>query len=221
MTVGGSHPIPTGPAASRKQRKARRHQEILTIAAGLIAERGFASVRLEDLGAEVGMSGPAIYRYFPSKDALLAELLIGISQSLLKQASSRRAELSSPATLLRLLIDDHIRFALLEPDLIRLHDRDLRSLSSDAMRTVRCHQRAYMDIWVRTLRQIHPTLASDQTSTLTHAIFGLLNCTPHLSSSTRRHVRAETIRDAALRVAMLGDDDASSDARAGSLSSAD
>ena len=52
-------------------------------AARLFADRGFAAVSTVELGDTVGMSGPALYNYFPSKEALLAELLIDASRRLL------------------------------------------------------------------------------------------------------------------------------------------
>jgi AcrR family transcriptional regulator len=55
----------------------------------LIAERGFLAVRLEDIGAAAGVSGPAFYRHFPNKEALLVELLVGVSTELLAGAPRR------------------------------------------------------------------------------------------------------------------------------------
>ena len=42
--------------------------------AHLFAERGYKNVSTIELGEAVGMSGPALYNYFPSKEALLCEL---------------------------------------------------------------------------------------------------------------------------------------------------
>ena len=44
-------------------------------AARMFAEFGYHGVSIEDLGASVGISGPAVYKHFSSKDALLAALL--------------------------------------------------------------------------------------------------------------------------------------------------
>ena len=67
-----------------------RREQILATAAELFAERGFNGVSINDIGAAVGVSGPALYRHFPSKDAVLGELLLGISRSLLAEGSRRR-----------------------------------------------------------------------------------------------------------------------------------
>src|ERR1700743_2807527 len=68
----------------RSRRKSDRRLQLLSSAERLFAERGFLAVRLEDIGAAAGVSGPAIYRHFPNKESLLVELLVGISARLLE-----------------------------------------------------------------------------------------------------------------------------------------
>ncbi|WP_143860747.1 TetR/AcrR family transcriptional regulator, partial [Nocardia cerradoensis] len=85
----------------------------------------FPGVRLDDLGAAVGISGPAVYRHFPSKEALLVELLVGVSQRLLEGGKAVVAQSDSSVAALSRLIDFHLDFALGEPELIRIQDRDL------------------------------------------------------------------------------------------------
>ena len=46
------------------------------------------------------------------------------------------------------LVDFHLDFALGEPDLIRIQDRDLAHLPERAKRQVRKAQRQYVEIWV-------------------------------------------------------------------------
>src|ERR671929_1716646 len=60
-----------------------RREQILQAAAQLFAERGSRSVGVDDIGAAVGVTGPAIYRHFAGKDAMLAEMLLRISERLL------------------------------------------------------------------------------------------------------------------------------------------
>ena len=61
-------------------------EQILREAARLFAERGFHGVGVDEIGAAVGISGPGLYRHFAGKDAMLAELLVGISGRLLRAA---------------------------------------------------------------------------------------------------------------------------------------
>ncbi|EUA13297.1 bacterial regulatory s, tetR family protein [Mycobacterium kansasii 732] len=181
----------------------------MSAAERLFAERGFLAVRLEDIGAAAGISGPAIYRHFPNKESLLVELLVGISSRLLAGARDVTARGSDPAAALDGLIDFHLDFALGEPDLIRIQDRDLAHLPAAAERQVRKAQRQYVEVWVGVLRERDPDLPEADARLMAHAVFGLLNSTPHslkpADARSARVLRFRTIMRAmtvaALRVA--------------------
>lgn len=178
---------PTGQTdapSRRSQLKSDRRQQLLSAAERLFAERGFLAVRLEDIGAAAGVSGPAIYRHFPNKESLLVELLVGISAGLLAGAQTVTDRGADAAATLDGLIDFHLDFALGEPDLIRIQDRDLAHLPVAAERQVRKAQRQYVEIWVGVLRELHPGLAEADARLMAHAAFGLLNSTPHSMKST-------------------------------------
>ena len=145
----------------------------------MFAEYGYHGVSIEDLGAAVGISGPGVYRHFPSKDALLADLLVGISEDLLENGRVEVAGARSPHEALERLVDKHLTFSLGEPDLIRVHDRDLASLAPAALHQVRRLQRGYVELWVD---QLVPPLRREEARARAHAVFGLLNSTPHLSA---------------------------------------
>src|SRR5918998_3106628 len=99
-------------------------------AARLFAERGSRAVGVDDVGAAVGVTGPAIYRHFASKDAMLAEMLLRISERLLEGGSAVVAGAGDDvAAQLRALIAFQADFALHNPALITVQDRDLVSLT--------------------------------------------------------------------------------------------
>ncbi len=168
----------TGGLTRRSQQKSDRRERLLTAAEQLIAESGFLAVRLEDIGAAAGVSGPAIYRHFPNKEALLVELLVGISTRLLAGARRVVAAATDSDAALDGLIDFHLEFALGEPDLIRIQDRDLAHLPDRAKRQVRKAQRQYVELWVDLLRERDGIDEADA-RLMAHAAFGLLNSTPH------------------------------------------
>ena len=66
-----------------------RRSQILDTAAELFAARGFHGVSVADLGAACGISGPALYKHFDSKQAMLAEMLVSISEELLSVGRQR------------------------------------------------------------------------------------------------------------------------------------
>jgi len=181
MTTSVPHGRPGNPDAPnrRSQLKSDRRLQLLSAAERLFAERGFLAVRLEDIGAAAGVSGPAIYRHFPNKESLLVELLVGISARLLAGARDVAARSSGAASALDGLIDFHLDFALGEPDLIRIQDRDLAHLPETAEKQVRKAQRQYVEVWVGVLRELNPERAEADARLTAHAVFGLLNSTPH------------------------------------------
>jgi AcrR family transcriptional regulator len=186
--------------------KSDRRLQLLSAAERLFAERGFLAVRLEDIGAAAGVSGPAIYRHFPNKESMLVELLVGISTRLLSGARDVTARSSDAAAALDGLIDFHLDFALGEPDLIRIQDRDLAHLPAIAERQVRKAQRQYVEVWVAVLRELNPELAEADARLTAHAVFGLLNSTPHSMKSAERPARTARSRAVmrAMTVAALG-----------------
>src|SRR6201985_2163397 len=138
-------PLPvSAPAAQGLSRaKSDGRSQLIAAARRLCAERGFLAVRLEDIGASAGVSGPAIYRHFPNKESMLVELLVGISARLLAGAREVTGRSADAAGALDGLIDFHLDFAFSEPDLIRIQDRDLAHLPATAERQVRKAQRQY------------------------------------------------------------------------------
>jgi len=52
-----------------------RKAELTTLAARLFATRGYNGAGIDDIGTAAGLSGPALYRHFPSKQHILAAIL--------------------------------------------------------------------------------------------------------------------------------------------------
>ena len=156
-----------------------RREQILDTAATLFAERGFHGVSVVELGAACGISGPALYKHFPSKDAMLAEMLVSISEELLRVGRERSAGAADPADALRALVAWHVDFALRHQPLIVVQDRDWASLPDTARERVRSLQRRYVDLWAGRLGELHPGLDVRRARVMAHAAFGLLNSTPH------------------------------------------
>jgi AcrR family transcriptional regulator len=156
-----------------------RREQILATAAELFAEKGFHGVSIAELGAACGFSGPALYRHFRSKDAVLAEMLISISDELLETGRERVRQAHTPVDALRALIDWHASFALEHKALIVVQDRDWGALPLEAREKVRETQRKYVEVWVRQLRALDSTLSLEESRAAVHATFGLINSTPH------------------------------------------
>lgn len=180
----------TTPGTARDRAKAERTDAILVAAAQLFAERGYSGVSLEEIGAAVGVSGPAVYRHFAGKQALLGSLLIGVSERLVAGGLDVSSSAESSEQRMQDLVAFHVDFALGNADVIRVQDRDLAHLTSAGRADVRRLQRAYIVLWIDALA----ALVDEDREALrlrVQACFGLLNSTPHSTSSALR-VRVDT-----------------------------
>jgi AcrR family transcriptional regulator len=192
---GGGFPATRAvPVGERQARRASRRAEILAAAAGLFARRGFHGVSIDDIGAAVGMSGPALYRHFAGKEAVLSEMLVGISQRLLAEGSRRVIAAPDAAAALDALLRWHIDFALTQPELISVQNRELDNVPEPARRQIRRLQRLYVEEWVTTASELFPGAAQARLRTAVHAMFGLLNSTPHSATELPAEATAELLR---------------------------
>jgi AcrR family transcriptional regulator len=175
-----------------------RREQILETAAGLFAQHGFHGVSIADLGAACGFSGPALYKHFRGKQALLSEMLVSISEELLREGRQRVRTAEDDQAALVSLIAWHVDFALEHKPLIVVQDRDWSALPLEAREKVRETQRKYVQVWVKVLRALRPELSAAEGSATVHAAFGLINSTPH-SALVSDDAMREILNSMALR----------------------
>ncbi|ADG79907.1 Transcriptional regulator, TetR family OS=Tsukamurella paurometabola (strain ATCC 8368 / DSM/ CCUG 35730 / CIP 100753 / JCM 10117 / KCTC 9821 / NBRC 16120/ NCIMB 702349 / NCTC 13040) OX=521096 GN=Tpau_3322 PE=4 SV=1 [Tsukamurella paurometabola] len=202
-TAGASGARDAETGTARERAKAARRRELLAAAARLMAERGFAGVRLEDIGSAAGVSGPAMYRHFAGKQDVLAALLVEISEYLYdggKRVAAEHAD--DPRRALRDLVDFHVDFATSEPDLIRVQYRDLWSLVPESARRVRRLQRQYVELWTDQVNRLGGDPVENRARV--HAVFGLLNSAPSLPALPAARLRA-VLREPALAALGIAD----------------
>ncbi|MFF5987840.1 SACE_7040 family transcriptional regulator [Prauserella flavalba] len=186
----GSAPLSGGEKASRRE-------QILAAAAELFAQHGFHGVGIDDIGAAVGISGPALYRHFRSKDAMLGEMLTSISEYLFDGGKAHADRSGDADEILAGLVRFHVDFALQRPALITVQERNLANLTDTDRKQVRALQRRYVEVWVRALRAAVPNLDEPHARSAAHAVFGLINSTPH-----NRHLPDDELADLLCRLAL-------------------
>jgi AcrR family transcriptional regulator len=170
-----------------------RRDELLTVAADLFAERGFAKVTVDDIGNAVGVSGPALYHHFDGKESLLGEMLVRISELLLTKATTIVDNVSLHEAL-DPMIAMHVDFAVDNRSLITVHFRDLVQARKGDQRRVKDLQGAYVDIWVDIVAAQHVTvLDNKEVRAAVHAVLGLINSTP-FSGRLRRDAHVSLLR---------------------------
>jgi len=184
--------IETWSARPKRPRLSRR-DELLSVAADLFAERGFAKVTVDDIGNAVGLSGPALYHHFDGKESLLGEMLVRISESLLEKATTIVDNVPL-GDALDPIIAMHVDFAVDNRSLITVHFRDLVHARKNDQGRVKELQGAYVDIWVDIVAARHgPELDAKDVRAAVHAVLGLINSTP-FSGRLRRDALAALLR---------------------------
>jgi AcrR family transcriptional regulator len=97
-------------------RSSERQEDVLDRALELAASTGLAQLTMKKIAARVGFSEAAIYRHFPTKQALLLGLMARLEARLVKRvAEIAAADRFSPADRLARILDHHLRLVL-EPN---------------------------------------------------------------------------------------------------------
>ncbi|MFI6339342.1 TetR/AcrR family transcriptional regulator [Streptomyces sp. NPDC050535] len=114
-TESGTKPGP------RDRFRAQVRQEVKTAALRQLAEGGPEALSLNAIAKQVGMTGPALYRYFANRDSLLTELVIDAYGDL-ASALADAADKNAKDAVVRLTAVAHAyrAWALAEPHRYRL-----------------------------------------------------------------------------------------------------
>jgi AcrR family transcriptional regulator len=180
-----------------------RDQEILRVAERLFYERGYGAVGVDLIGAEAGVTGPAIYSHFRGKADVLAALF--------DMAMDRMLELAGPVCEnpreeLEHLIRANIQFALEQRQLLRVYQREDRALEDDARRRFRRRQRDYVERWVNALAALHPDRSRQELGSTAHAVTGMLmSLTGWPRDARRTDGLAQLLTELALDALQLND----------------
>ena len=105
------------PLSRRARYRAATREEAKEIALRQLASGGPEAISLNAIGKEMGTSGPALYRYFAGRDALLTELIIDAYGDLAAtmEATARHDDHAAPPDQVRSLAAAVRAWALAQP----------------------------------------------------------------------------------------------------------
>ena len=132
----------------RERYRAQVRQEVKQAALGQLAESGPGGLSIAAIGKQLGVSGPALYRYFASRDDLLTELVIDAYNDLADALTAATSEVSSndPRPRFEALTRAYRSWALAQPHRYRLlFGPPLPGYDAHAQRLVDAAQKA-MDL---------------------------------------------------------------------------
>ena len=157
----------------RAKRRPYRRDEILAAAVKLFHERGYHGTGIDDIGAEAGISGPAIYRHFKGKEEILEILLLDAARSALDEAREVVAAAPSPRKALESLAELYIGVIAANPALAFVGMYERRTLSPETRATMDRYERLHLEEWLHALVQVRPELGDAEARTMIRAVHGL------------------------------------------------
>ena len=155
-------------------------EPIVSAAAELFRERGFASTSMQDIADAVGLSRPALYYHFRSKDDILASLVEEITLKTARETArlADAVDVEVGEVLVR-MVRAYALWILRHPQHFAVLQRDERNLPEAVQARQAQGKRELLDAFTRLLRrgmdagrfrQVDPTLAA-------LSIFGMCNWT--------------------------------------------
>lgn len=119
----------------------------------LVARHGYESMTLRQLADEVGLRSSSLYRYYPSKQLLLASLLLGHMRELLDEWAAEKPASSDARTLFIAFCEFHLRTHTQRQASVFIGNMELRSLEPEQHRAVVDLRQQYESVLGDILRQ--------------------------------------------------------------------
>ncbi|MGO9027251.1 MAG: TetR/AcrR family transcriptional regulator [Acidimicrobiales bacterium] len=138
------------------QRRPRdRKSSILAAAADLFAAGGFSAVGIDEIGERVGITGPAIYRHFKGKDALLGAVLLDV-------VTAYEVDDAALEEGLHRVVADAVTTALDHPSGLATYVHERRRLAGDDRRPVAAAEKRLRQQWHRAIGAAQPELSEPE-----------------------------------------------------------
>lgn len=122
---------------------ARTRDRIRRAALRLIARTGFNAMTMRQLAEEAGIQSGTIYRYFPSKQAILFEILDTHMDEVLAAWSATRPQGLDPLSELEAFVRFHISYHVERRNEVFLSYMELRNLEPENYRVIQRKRREY------------------------------------------------------------------------------
>ncbi|TDQ48790.1 TetR/AcrR family transcriptional regulator [Actinorugispora endophytica] len=180
---------------TRADRRKERSRQLLAVAVDLFRRHGYHQVGMTDIAAGAGLSGPAVYRYFDSKQDLLSRAIWS-----LVNAYEEQGTLQTQGESLRDRIVRMARVSVVERDSAALWQRDYHYLPPEEQDELRRRVDKTLIFWGSELRGRRPDLSDAQIRLLAWAGHGALGSSALYRVRMPRERYVELLSEATLRV---------------------
>lgn len=170
----------------------------------LFAERGYAAVGMNDIGAAAGVTGPAVYRHFDSKSSLVTaaiEQIITVIEEATDSVNGARDTDAdqTPAQQLASHINAYAAVVAGQRDIMAVFVREVHHLPPEYGGKLRERQRALVASWTELTKSVHPDWPEEYSRVSVHACFGLLNTVGTFNSRLTDRELASVLSELATR----------------------
>jgi AcrR family transcriptional regulator len=100
--------------------QAERRDQLLLVARGIFAERGFQATTMDDIAKEAGFTKPILYQYFESKTELYREIVNQTAKNLMNSLRTAVAEVESPRAKIEVAFRVYFEMVVSETDAFRI-----------------------------------------------------------------------------------------------------
>lgn len=180
--TSGDHAVQPDDDASGSK-SARTRQRLLDSAATVLARRGYAGTRLQDIAEEAHIQAPAIYYYYPSREDLIEEVMLTGASAMRAHMEKTLAELppdTHPAARIEAGVESHLRLELEISDYAKAITRNANQLPDHMTARVMAEVQAYYEIWrglIDDLAAAHQLRSDVNPSVARMLVLGALNWT--------------------------------------------
>ncbi|CAM3606942.1 TetR/AcrR family transcriptional regulator [Smaragdicoccus niigatensis] len=169
---------------------------ILAAAAAVLSKKGYAATRLTDIADVAELRAPAVYYYFPSREALVAEVMITGQHWVRRHVEEALDALPHDVTALDRIcaaIDAHLRVELELSDFATAVTRNAGQLPPDVRDAVANESAEYHALWRHLFadgRADGSVRVDIDASSARMLIIGALNWAPEWWSGTKEPIAA-------------------------------
>ena len=146
-TGAAASPFPS--AADRQEERVRKRDAVLRAAVVMFNTRGFHATSLDDVAASLGITKPAIYRYFGNKDQVLLECVKRGIEQLMQAAAAARGGPASGLERLRAFLCRYAEITMADFGICVIRTDDT-ALSAESAKQFR-HLKRQIDSAIRTM----------------------------------------------------------------------
>ncbi|MBN8808710.1 MAG: TetR/AcrR family transcriptional regulator [Sphingomonas sp.] len=149
-----------------------RQEKILDAAATLFRERGFAAISIDEIGTAAGTTGPGVYKYFPSKGALLAEILERAIYRMRVDFARVLLVEGTPIERLERIVTAYVDVTEPEARAVVLGSRDFIHLPEERKPALRASYHGLREAFVDALVAVRPDMPRQDAKVTVMAVFG-------------------------------------------------